>query len=92
MKIMKDTTAMAYELREFLACQTSRSQLTHVDNALFAGEPVDSIITGFALAYDLKLFVPQHVRDEYLSGIAWSEDERDELREYFAAIPLDHAA
>ena len=64
MKIMKDTTAMAYELREFLACQVSRSRLSFVDSALFAGEPYDAMMTGFALAYDLRLYIPQAIRDE----------------------------
>ena len=89
---MKDTTALAYELREFLACQVSRSQLRFVDSALFAGEPVDAMMTGFALAYDLRLYVPQAIRDEYLTGVSWTPEELEELNEYFEVIPLERAA
>jgi hypothetical protein len=92
MKIMKDTTAMAYALREFFACQVPRSRLEYVDSALFAGEPYSSMMTGFALASDLKLYIPQEIRDEYLTGVNWKDYEREELLEYLAAIPLERAA
>lgn len=92
MKIMKDTTAMAYELREFFACQVARSKLKHMDNALFAGEPHCAMMDGFALAYDLRLYVPQAIRDEYLTGVKWNEQELEELNEYFEVIPLERAA
>jgi len=76
MKIMKDTTAMAYALREFFACQVGRSRLEFMDSALFAGEP----------------YIPQEIRDDYLNGVTWNKVEREELLEYFAVIPLERAA
>ncbi|MDF9809709.1 hypothetical protein M2116_000653 [Aurantimicrobium minutum] len=92
MKTMNDATTLAYELREFLACQVVRTRLRFVDSALFAGEPADAIMTGFALAYDLKLYVPQVIREKYLAEVNWNSDEREELQEYFAALPFDRAA
>jgi hypothetical protein len=92
MKIMKDTTVMAYSLREFFACQIDRSRLEYVDSALFAGEPVDAMLNAFALAYDLKLYVPQEIRDEYLSGVKWKSEERAEIQGYLSVIPLERAA
>ena len=83
---------MAYALREFFACQVGRSRLEFMDSALFAGEPYSAMMTGFALAYDLKLYIPQEIRDDYLNGVTWNKDEREELLEYFAVIPLERAA
>lgn len=83
---------MAYSLREFFACQVDRSRLEYVDSALFAGEPIDAMLNAFALAYDLKLFVPQEIREEYLTGVKWKEVEREEILNYFREIPLDRAA
>lgn len=92
MKIMKDTTAMAYALREFFACQVDRSRLEYVDSAIFAGEPYDAILNAFAVAFDLGLYVPQEIRDEYLTDVNWSEDERAELLQYLQVLPLERAA
>lgn len=92
MKIMKDSTAMAYALREFFACQVDRSRLEYVDSAIFAGEPYDAMLNAFALAFDLRLYVPQEIRDEYLSEVDWAEEERAELLRYLEVLPVERAA